>query len=221
MILLFLSSNGDEAMTLIRWPEAVILVTALVFSALPAAADSVQLANGDVLNGRVLGLDDKQLRLESDTLGQVNIPRPKVVSITLGDGKTTAANKKLKSGTAQVNLSPEGVLKRLQAGGLNPKDIGDIQKMFPQLATPEASAYFNDTLKGLLGGTLSVGDIRKQAIHARDELKKATKGLGPDVEASVAPYLQILEKFIGETQPSVPQKKAEKAVTPKATPEKK
>jgi hypothetical protein len=199
-------------MTPIRWPQAAILVTVLVLSALPAAADSVQLANGDVLNGRVLGLDDKQLRLESDTLGQVNIPRAKVASITLGDRKPAAATTAPKSGAAQMNLTPEGVLKQLQAGGLNPKDIGDIQKMFPLLATPEASAYFNDTLKGLLGGTLSVGDIRKQAIHARDELKKATKGLGPEVEASVAPYLQILEKFIGETQSSKPPAKAETVV---------
>ena len=66
-------------MTPIRWPMAAILLTVLVFSALPVAADSVQLTNGDVLNGRVLGLDQKQLRLESDTLGQVNIPRVKVV----------------------------------------------------------------------------------------------------------------------------------------------
>jgi hypothetical protein len=201
-------------MTAIRWPQAAILVTVLVLSALPAAADSVQLANGDVLNGRVLGLDDKQLRLESDTLGQVNIPRPKVASITLGDRKPAAATTAPKSGAAQMNLTPEGVLKQLQAGGLNPKDIGDIQKMFPLLTTPEASAYFNDTVKGLLGGTLSVGDIRKQAIRARDELKKATKGLGPDVEGSVAPYLQILEKFISETQPSSSPAKVQTVVPP-------
>jgi hypothetical protein len=196
-------------MTPIRWPQAATLFTVLALSALPVAADSVQLANGDVLNGRVLGLDDKQLRLESDTLGQVNIPRVKVVSITLGDQKPAAP----KAGAAPAG-SPEALLKQLQATGVNPKDIGDIQKMFPLLATPEASAYFNDTVKGLLGGTLSVGDVRKEAIRARDELKKATKGLGPDIDAALAPYLTILEKFIGESQPATPPAKVQKVVPP-------
>src|SRR2546423_13231087 len=77
-------------MTAFRGPQVAILLTLLTVSALPVAADSVQLANGDVLNGRVLGLDDKQLRLESATLGQVSIPRVKVVSITLGDQKPAA-----------------------------------------------------------------------------------------------------------------------------------
>ncbi len=69
------------------------------------------------------------------------------------------------------------------------------------MATPEASKYFDDTVKGLLGGNLSINDIRKDALRARDELKNATKGLGPDVETAVRPYLMILEKFLGETQP--------------------
>jgi hypothetical protein len=196
-------------MTTIRSPQAAVLVTVLALCALPVAADSVKLANGDVLNGRVLSLDDKQLRLESDTLGQVNIPRTKVVSITLGDVQpaTPATAPKAVAGAAPASLSPDGVLKQLQATGINPKDLGEVQKMLPLLATPEASAYFNDTLKGLLGGTLSLGDIRKDAIRARDELKKATKGLGPDVDAAVAPYLMILEKFIGETKPATPPAK--------------
>src|SRR5437868_10829052 len=108
-------------MTPMRWPQAAVLFSLLMFSALPVAADSVQLANGDVLNGRVLGLDDKQLRLESDTLGQVNIPRAKVVTITLGDHKPAAPGAAPKAGAALTGLSPEGVLKQLQATGLNPK----------------------------------------------------------------------------------------------------
>jgi hypothetical protein len=198
-------------MTPNRLPQAAILL--LLIAALPVAADSVQLANGDVLNGRVLSLDDKQLRLESETLGQINVPRVKIVAITLGNQKAAAPAAAPKAGAAATDLSLDGVLKQLKTTGVNPKDVGDIQKMLPLLATPEASSYFNDTLKGLIGGTRSVGDIRKEAIRARDELKKATKGLGPDVDASVAPYLSILERFIGETQPPAPPaKKAEPPV---------
>jgi hypothetical protein len=190
----------------IRRLQAALLGSALVIAALaalPVSADSVQLANGDVLNGKVLSLDDKQLRLESDTLGQVNIARVKIVAIMLGDQKAP------KAGTSSAAQTPEAVLKQLQLGGVNPKDVSEIQKLFPLLATPEASQYFNDTVKGLLAGTRSVDDIRKEAIRARDELKKMTKGLGPDVESSVAPYLSILEKFIGETAPTAKKPKAD------------
>ena len=201
-------------MTLIQRSRAAVLVVVLLIAALPVAADSVRLANGDLLNGRVLSLDDTQLRLESDTLGQINIPRAKVVSITLGDSVPAVTGTAPKAGSLPPAIGPEGVLKQLQVTGVNPKDLGEIQKMFPLLATPEASTYFNNTLKGLLGGGMSVGDIRKDAIRARDELKKATKGLGPDVEAAMAPYLTILEKFINETQPSPPSAKPRKAEPP-------
>src|SRR5437588_727355 len=82
---------------------------------------------------------------------------------------------------AAANLGPEEALKQLKAKGVNPKDLNDLHQMLPLLATPEASKYFDDTVKGLLGGTRTIGDLRKDAMRARDDLKKATKGLGPDV----------------------------------------
>jgi hypothetical protein len=36
----------------------------------PAVADSVQLNNGEVLKGKVLSLDDKQVSLESESLAR-------------------------------------------------------------------------------------------------------------------------------------------------------
>jgi hypothetical protein len=194
-------------MTLVRVLQAAVLVTGLAVITLPANADSVQLANGDVLNGRVLGLDDKQLRLESETLGQVSIPRGKILTITLGNAKAPAPASAPVSRPSRTNLSPEEILRQLKTTGVNPKDVKGIHQMLPLLATPEASKYFDDTVKGLLGGTRSLGDLRKEAMRAREELKKATKGLGPDVEAGVAPYLQILERFIRETEPAAPEAK--------------
>jgi hypothetical protein len=199
-------------MTPLRWLQIALVLT-VVCCPVPVLADAVQLANGDVLNGRVLGLDDKNLRLESDTLGQINIPRAKIVTITLGDRKPIAAAEVARPGPA-ASQTPEDVLKQFKVTGLNPKDLGDVQKMLPLLATPEASKYFDETVKGLMGGTKSLGDLRKEAIHARDELKKATKGLGPDVDGAVAPYLMILEKFIRETQPPTPPAQPDKPKPP-------
>jgi hypothetical protein len=191
-----------------RMLQAGVLCAGLAFAALPALADSVQMVNGDVLKGRVVSLDDKQLRLESETLGQVTIPRGKIHAITLGEHKATAATSVPAARPSVSEVSPEVALKQLKAGGLNPRDVKELQQMLPLLATPEASKYFNDTVKGLMSGTRSIGDLRKEAMRARDELKKATKGLGPDVDAAIAPYMQVLDSFIRETQP--PAAKTEK-----------
>ena len=193
-------------MVLQRGLQVGVLCAALGLCVLPAAADSVQLANGDVLSGRVLSLDDKHLRLESESLGQVTIPRAKIRAITLGDAKPAAAASA--PAARKGETSPEEALKQLKTTGVNPKDLKELHQMLPLLATPEASKYFNDTVKGLMGGTRSIGDLRKDAMRARDELKKATRGLGPDVDAAVGPYLQILDSFIRETEP--PAAKTEK-----------
>jgi hypothetical protein len=197
-----------------------LVLTALLLAALPAAADAVQLANGDVLNGKVLSLDDKQLSLESESLGQLTIPRGKIVTITLGNAKPAAAvvDPKTAPAAPKAGTSVEEAVKQLKAGGVNPKDVADLQKLFPELAAPGASKYFSETVAGLIGGKTSVQDIRKDAIQARDELNKLTKDLGPDVAAAVAPYLSILEKFIKETEPTDPKAKPAIPPDPKATP---
>jgi hypothetical protein len=197
----------------LRLAQTALVGCGLALLVLPAAADSVQLYNGDMLTGRVVSLDDKHLRLESEILGQVNIPRAKVSSITLGNQKPVTALSPAPAKTAAKEprpseMSPEDVLKQLKSTGVTAKDTRDLQKMLPLLSTPEASKYFNDTVKDLMGGKRTIGDLRKDAMRARDELKKATKGLGPDVEAGVAPYLQILDSFLRETEPA---KKMEKA----------
>jgi hypothetical protein len=208
--------------------HASLLSAALLFFAGPVSADTVQLANGDVLNGKVLTLDDKNITLESDSLGKITIARAKVATITLGNAKPPALTTAPKTDTTPGATSPEAgtvdeVLKQLKRGGVNPKDINELQKLFPELASPEASKYFDDAVKGLATGKTSIQDLRKDAIKARDELKKLTDDLGPDVGAATAPYLNILEKFIRETNPkdakpeSTPQPK-EKGATP---PEKK
>lgn len=169
-----------------------------------ASADTVQLANGDVLNGKVLTLDDKNVTLESETLGKITVARAKVATISFGNAKppvTVVPKSGTTPATAPQPGSVEDVLKQLKTGGVNPKDVNELQKLFPELASPEASKYFDEAVKGLATGKTSIQDIRKDAIKARDELKKLTDDLGPDVGAATAPYLNILEKFIRETEP--------------------
>jgi hypothetical protein len=99
---------------------------------------------------------------------------------------------------AAKGASPEEMLEKLRQGELDPKSLAEVQKMFPLLATKEAGGYFNETLGGLLTGKLGIGDIRKDAIKARDGIMELRKELGRDADA-LNPYLGILEKFIKET----------------------
>jgi hypothetical protein len=170
-----------------------------------AAGDTVQLTNGDFVSGKVVSLDEKNLKLHSEILGTMTIPRDKVASISLGD-RAPATAKQTPAVTPRPGQAPavDDVLKQLQqagAGGLGGKDTAELQKLVPLLATPQASAMFNEKVQGLMSGKLSIQDIRKDAIKARDQVKDLTKGLGPDADAALAPYLGILDQFIRETDP--------------------
>jgi hypothetical protein len=192
----------------------------------PLWADTVELTNGERLQGKVLSLDGKQLEIASESLGKLVVPREKVGTIALGDRKlpaaATSANQSgasplaaeleslfgTKPGGGAKPLSVEEILKQLQAEGTTPqqlgqiKDLKELQKAMPLLADPEVQAYFNKTVGGLMNGTLKIDDIRQEAIKARDQLKDAIKDLGPEGEQAVGMYLRILDGFIKDTAPA-------------------
>src|SRR5262245_28081289 len=51
--------------------------------------DTVKLANGDQLKGRVLKVDSDTIVLQSDTLGRLTLPRAKVAEIHLGQNRSS------------------------------------------------------------------------------------------------------------------------------------
>lgn len=201
------------------WSRTLPLVAALLFGSQTARGDSLHLTNGEVLKGKVLTVDESKVTLESESLGKVTIERKKVATITFGDAKppVPATDPKvappMNTTSSSKPLSVEDAFKQLKSGGANPKDVSELQKLFPELSSPEASKYFNDTIAGVMSGKKGIDDIRKDAIKARDDLLELTKDLGPDVEAATRPYLNVLEKFIRETEP---KKTDPKTATPPA-----
>jgi hypothetical protein len=211
----------------------VLIACAFAF---PLPADTVRLTNGDTVHGKVLTLDDKGLTLESGPLGKLTIDRKNVEVIVLGDAPLPAAaapgpapnavNDYLKSqkidpavfrqgmpgapapaDAPQISEgTPADAIRQLQTQGLDPQMVRQLQQTLPLMATPEAKKYFNDTLAGLASGKLNVEDIRKDAVHARDELLSLEKDLGPAGHAAIAPYLGILNHFLDESAP--PEEKA-------------
>jgi hypothetical protein len=214
---------------------------AILAAAVPsiARADSVELVNGDLLHGRVVSLDDEELHLMSEIHGAVIIARDKIAAIGFGErnlarpaaeaprvGRTSpvAAPRVIPSRdgntvTATVPVAPapgQDVVRQLRAQGLTAQNIAELQKAIPMLRDSGARQYFDNTVQGLSEGSINVDDVRKEAIRAREEYRKSAKSLGPDGEKALnqalGGYLQILDRFIDETDPKAPQTK------PAATP---
>lgn len=243
------------------WSVIPVVAFAIAASSASLRAETVELANGELLRGTVISLDAKELKFKSESLGDVTIDRAKVSMILLthilppsysprpkidpprtlipgSDGDVPPAAdtrptlsrpagpkvivdppktpippgatsgqpssvedllKQLQGGAGGKPVSPDDLLKQLEGG--NSPELEEIQKNLPLLAAPEVQGYFRKQVGGLIDGSITVNDIRKEAIRARDETKAAVKDLGPDAEAALAPYLGILERFIRETEP--------------------
>jgi hypothetical protein len=203
-------------------------------------ADSIELVNGDLLHGKVVSLDDRELRLVSDIHGAVIIAREKVAAIGLGERKVArpmpaaespenateaqavvrrsvpAGTKSAAAATAPVpSGTVQEVVRQLRTQGLSVENVNELQRAFPQLKEqPGVKKYFDEKVEGLIKGDVNVEDIRKDAIRVREELRKTAKSLGPDGEKTLnqalGGYLNILDKFIKEAEPP--------AVDPKTAP---
>ena len=194
-----------------RFLTSLTVVAALCWEC-GAQADTLELVNGDLVSGSVVSLNDKELVLQSDLLGEIKIPRDKVATISLGNRKPNVAARAaanpapaMAPGSAPrkpqpaANWSFDDIIKQLQAGGA---DLGKmIEDEFPLVQTPEVQDYIQKTLGGLIKGDLSLEDLRKQAIDVRNQVRELEQELGPEAVEALKPYTGILDKFIREAEP--------------------
>ena len=203
------------ALTWAKWA-----LPALILGTSPAWADTIELINGDRVQGTVQNLNDSSLQLSSELLGDLSVPRDRIRVIYFGAAppvvKTSppAAAGAASAETPEAliekltgkSVAPPGgasggnqeILNQLQKQGLDAGAISEVQKTFPLLAVPEVGAHFQKNLSGLMSGSLDIQDIRKQAIEARDMLNDLKQDLGPEA-AALNGYLGILDRFIKET----------------------
>jgi len=131
------------------------VISMMSFSLLIAAtgnlcADTVQLVNGDVLNGKVISLNEKEVKLSSDVLGEISVQREKVVAITLGDRKPVARDTVSRPASSDKPTADD-VLNQLKADGVDTKQLSGLLE--------RASASGVDVNAGRNGK--SVGDVVK------------------------------------------------------------
>jgi hypothetical protein len=151
-----------------------------------AMADVVECENGDRYNGKVLLLNEKELRLTNDIQGIITIPRQKILSISLRMGTPA----KRAAGDVQNSLTNGGIQ-------LDPSSVAKVQQQFLSDANPEANELFQQMVQGLMTGKMDVNDIRNKAQGTLEQLRQFQKELGQDEEGELlGSYANILEAFL-------------------------
>ena len=173
-----------------------MLLVGLFASAHLALADLVECTNGDRYTGKVLLVNETDVRLQNDIHGVLTIPRSKVTFIQFHATATPPS-------AAQLSLpktAPEE-----QALKFDPAAIQQVQRELLGTANPEANQLFQEMVQGLASGSLNVGDIRSKARSTLDELRELQKELGDDDTAGLLnSYASILENFLKHSGTNAP-----------------
>jgi hypothetical protein len=199
-----------------------------LLSVQPAAtrADQIEMVNGDRYQGKIISLNSNEVVMNSDMLGLVKVPRAKVSGIVAGVPTTTAPTaaaapavqtaapvlgSRVITAAAKTNAAPAISLSELQTNAALAKQV---QAKYLADVGPEATAKYNEMLRDLFSGKMSIGDLRNQAKSAADQLRSYKKELGSEAGSELDEYLVILDKFIKEggedttTSPAPALKKA-------------
>ena len=92
----------------------------------------------------------------------------------------------------------------LRAPGL---DTTAIQQIREQMlgGSREAASKYDQMVSGLLSGSISMDDLRREAKSSEDQLRQLKRELGPDAGDSLDGYLEVLDNFLKESDASSPK----------------
>ena len=166
--------------------------------------DSVELVNGDRYSGTVLSVNLTNVTLQSEVQGEVRLSRAKVARITFRDIVATAPTLPSQplsaTSKAPSAAKPGDLALQLTEKSADTNTIAELQKKVLSEAGPEAARQFNEMMRGLMGGSLKVGDLRKRAQETIDQVEAAKEDLGPEVSEVLEGYLKILRGFTQEAE---------------------
>lgn len=168
------------------FPLLSSLVVALAF----IRADVVECDNGDRYNGKVLSMDEKEVKLQNDIAGTITIPRVRIVGIQFRQMPARAANRPATNAAAISAKAPTWDAAALER----------IQNEYLATATPEANQMFQEMVQGMQSGQLNLGDLRARAAATLRDLRAAQKESGEDALGGILEtYGEVLESFLQQT----------------------
>lgn len=183
------------------------LATTLCFIGFQAAADSVDMRNGDRFTGQVVNVDARTVTLQNPNLGVVRLPRTNVLQISFEQvERSLPAAAKSPPAPVILTNSVASLANQLQTEGVDPKLKQQIQAQFLSAAGPEANAKFDSMLQGLLSGTMSMGDLRAEARSAANQIREMRKQVGGEGGEVLEGYLEVLDGFLRESPADEPVK---------------
>ncbi|HUZ05978.1 MAG TPA: hypothetical protein VMV89_00665 [Candidatus Paceibacterota bacterium] len=173
-------------------------------------ADEVEMQNGDRYFGKVLSMSADSVALDSEILGKINLPRKNVASLSFG---TNALAPKMKSNIAHVSAPTNlpAAASHSAVAGTNVDLSAAIRSLVADTnlagnirdqmlaGSPEATAKYDAMVSGLLSGSMSMDDLRREAQSDADQLRALKRDLGPDAGDSLDGYLDVLDDFLNES----------------------
>jgi len=183
-------------------------------------ADEVNMQNGDRYFGHVVSVSADTVVLNSDVLGKINVPRKNVASLAFGTNtvapvSVTTNLPKVAAPTGTVNTNLD-FSTALQNPGLGANSIRQIREQM-LAGSPEAAGKFDAMVNGLLTGSMSMDDLRREAKSSADQLRALKRDLGPEAADSLDSYLEVLDGFLKEFETTAaPTTNAAAASQPKA-----
>jgi hypothetical protein len=172
-------------------------------------ADQVEMQNGDRYLGKVLSVSADTVRLESEVLGKINVPRKNVANIAFGTNAATKAVIEGAVASVPTNLPTAGsstawtnanadLSAALRNPGGNTNFVRQIREQMLK-GNPEAASKYDELVSGLLSGKLNLTDLRREAKSSADQLRALQHELGPDAGDSLGAYLDVLDNFLKES----------------------
>lgn len=165
--------------------------------------------NGDRYSGRILSLTPDSVVLQSEILGKVTLPRNKVASLVIDNGRATNAAPIPRTVPVAVAASPNApttnadLSAALRTLGANTNFIQQVRQQL-LAGSPQAGQKYDELVGGLMSGKVNLNDLRAQAKSSIDQINELKRELGPDAGDSLDSYLDILQSFVNETDGETP-----------------
>lgn len=189
---------------------ALCMAGIFVFPASRLRADQLQMQNGDRYAGKIVSVTSNVVVLQSEVLGRIALPREKVSALTFGSGITTNATPMVVTAPTSPATSPRVATTNMDLSaafqdlGANTNFIQQVRQQMLAGADPAASQKYDELVSGLMGGRLSIDDLRDQAKVSINQINDLKRELGPEAGDALDSYLSILQSFVNETAPATP-----------------
>jgi hypothetical protein len=192
------SPHGPVLQPVVVWPCAVLLL--ICFCAI-ASGDELKTVSGERLVGKTISVNDATIVFSSANVGTVTIARSNVSALTFNGSPSNSVAKTNVSPRPTIADGNNEIAAALRALPAQSELAENVSADMLAQAGPEATAKFNQMLRGLLTGKMSVSDLRAEAQSVRDQARAVRADLG-DEAGVLDGYLAILDKFLAQTPPS-------------------